>query len=189
MIPTTLPTHPAAITGHARLSLCQPPVRSSRWLLRKNSLRHFEHIRNESLESLEMDTTLNYQTFQNPELWSVGPSHELHQSRKQSGCGLRLGLCGVKRESTLGSKIYWDSKRAHIRIKIMVRHMDQSSQRRQSLTRFPSKGSALGIDLRQGRGKRFSLRISLEGVDFRLQSRSTVGFKIILRFKRRAQYD
>ncbi len=61
----------------------------------------------------------------------------------------------------------------------MVRHMEQSSQRRQSFPRFPSKGSALGIDLRQGRGKRFSLRISLEGVDFRLQSRSTLGFKII----------
>ncbi len=105
VIPTTLPTHPAAITAHAGLSLCQPPVRSSRWLLRKNSLRHFEHIRNESLQSLEMDTTSNYQTFQNPELWSVGPSHELHQSRKESGCGLRLGLCGVQRESTLGSKI------------------------------------------------------------------------------------
>jgi hypothetical protein len=41
----------------------------------KKWLCHTEHIRNESLESLEMDTTLNYQTFQNPELWSAGPFH------------------------------------------------------------------------------------------------------------------
>jgi len=94
------------------LLLASPPLSS--WLNfvtvhlivpTKKWLCHTEHIRNESLESLEMDTTLNYQTFQNPELWSAGPLHELHQSRKESGCGLRLGLCGVQRVSNLGSKI------------------------------------------------------------------------------------
>jgi hypothetical protein len=37
-------------------SLCQPPVRSSRWLLRKNSLRHSEPWTWESL-GLEVDTS------------------------------------------------------------------------------------------------------------------------------------
>jgi hypothetical protein len=74
-------------------------------------------------------------------------------------------------------------------LRLEVRHMEESSQRRQSLRRIPSEGSALGIYLRQCRGKRFGLRISLAGVGSRLQSQSTLGFKIILRFKRRAQHD
>jgi len=125
----------------------------------KKWLCHTEHIRNESLESLEMDTTLNYQTFQNPELWSAGPLHELHQSRKESGWGLRLGLCGVQRESTLGSKIilgfqtcaylilYINSLRPSVCDGARVRHRQTTGPARHSRTRARRRRAGPGPSL------------------------------------------